>query len=85
MRNPHRNELRRFVKVHLGSNKRLSQICDVSEQAAGKWMLESPRNILKHLPEIMHETGITADFLVEVVKMTEQQMKNEPTIQGDLD
>jgi len=61
------NPLKGLICEHFGSYQHLARHLNLSTSTVADWVRSCPRNILKYMPEITEETGITADALLDAV------------------
>lgn len=79
------NSLRTFIKHHYGSTAECARKLGITPQAIVKWWTDSPRNALRYMPDFCSQTGARPDYFLNIVLMTEQELKwVEPLEEGVL-
>ena len=75
------NTLKTFIKEHYHSNYKMAKGLGVTPQTIGKWVMKSPRGLLKYLPEILDDTGLSSDYVMKIVTTTEYELNFSSKIQ----
>ena len=66
------NNIKLFLVRNYGSTLSAAETLDVTPNTVRNWCGRSPRNILKHLPEISQTCGATYAEIVEEVLLCEK-------------
>ena len=70
------NELRLTLLRHYGKLSGTASSLGVQPAAVKSWLDASHRNMLKHLPELRTQTGLTYEEIVDLVLERESELLN---------